>query len=83
MISPTPTGSGTLTCREIVETCDSQCQSPFCVRECGDRGTAVAAQQHGTLIDCAQRFGCTDEGCIRASCPAESEACEGAPAADR
>ncbi|HEU0033749.1 MAG TPA: hypothetical protein VFQ53_24145 [Kofleriaceae bacterium] len=80
---PTPTGGGTLTCRQIVETCDSQCSDPICVRRCGDQGTPEAAEQHTALVDCAQRSGCTDEDCIRTSCPGESSTCEGPePAAD-
>jgi hypothetical protein len=80
-INPTPSGGGTLTCRQIVEQCDASCQDPLCVRRCGDQGTPEAAQQHTALVDCAQRSGCTDLDCIRASCPAEAETCEGPPPA--
>jgi hypothetical protein len=78
-INPTPSGSGMLTCRQIVEQCDTGCQDPLCVRRCGDQGTPEAAQQHAVLVDCAQRSGCTDLDCIRASCPTESTTCEGSP----
>jgi len=78
-ISPTPSGSGTLSCRQIVEQCDSGCNDPLCVRRCGDQGTPEAAQQHAALVDCAQRSGCTELDCIRSSCPAESTTCEGLP----
>jgi hypothetical protein len=78
-INPTPSGGGTLTCRQIVEQCDATCQDPLCVRRCGDQGTPEAAQQHTALVDCAQRSGCADLDCIRASCPAESSTCEGPP----
>jgi len=53
-INPTPSGSGMLTCRQIVEQCDTGCQDPLCVRRCGDQGTPEAAQQHAVLVDCAQ-----------------------------
>ncbi|MBS1122570.1 MAG: hypothetical protein H6Q90_4798 [Deltaproteobacteria bacterium] len=82
-ISPQPIGSGTMTCRQIVEQCDSQCTDPLCVRRCGDEGTPEAAQQHAAVVDCAQRNGCTDEACIQSSCGAESATCQGpAPASD-
>jgi len=71
-----PTG-GTATCRSIVEDCDSQCTTPFCLRDCTSRGTPEAQQQHNALLDCAQRNACTDEPCIRTNCPSESAACEG------
>ena len=76
-LNPTPSGGGTLTCRQIVEQCDSTCQDPLCVRRCGDQGTPEAAQQHTALVDCTQRSGCMDLECIRASCPGESSTCEG------
>ena len=76
-LNPTPSGGGILTCRQIVEQCDSTCQDPLCVRRCGDQGTPEAAQQHTALVDCTQRSGCMDLDCIRASCPGESSTCEG------
>jgi len=76
-INPTPSGGGTLSCRQIVEQCDSGCTDPFCMRRCGDLGTPVAAQQHTALVDCAQHSGCTNEECVRANCPSESTTCEG------
>jgi hypothetical protein len=78
-LNPTPAGGGTLTCRQIVEQCDTGCQDPLCVRRCGDQGTPVAAAQHTAVVDCAQRNSCTDLDCIRASCPCESSTCEGPP----
>lgn len=77
-VNPPATGQGTLTCGQIVEQCDAQCTDPLCVRRCGDQGTAVAAAQHDAVVDCAQRNGCTDEDCIRASCAPEADACQGA-----
>lgn len=76
-ISPPSSGGGTLTCREIVEQCDAQCGDPLCVKRCGEQGTPEAAQLHDAVVDCAQRNGCTDEACIRASCGAEADACQG------
>jgi len=80
-ISPTPSGTGTLTCGQIVETCDSQCGDPLCVRRCGDQGTPDAAQQHAALVECAQGNRCTDEACIRSNCATEADTCGGPPAA--
>jgi hypothetical protein len=76
-IAPEPDGSGTLSCREIVEQCDSQCSDPFCLSRCSNQGTPDGAAQHGALLECGQRNGCTDEDCMRASCPAEIETCLG------
>ncbi len=78
-LSPQPTSTGTSTCREIVEKCDSACGDPLCVRNCTAQGTAEAQAQHTAVVDCAQRNGCVDEACIRASCAAEAETCEGPP----
>ena len=75
--SSQPTPGGTATCRTIVTDCDSQCTTPFCLRDCTARGTPEAQQQHNALLDCAQRNACTDEPCIRTNCPSESAACEG------
>lgn len=80
-VHPPPEGSGTLTCREIVETCDSACTQPFCLHGCSNQGTAEGLDQHETLLSCGERNGCTDEDCMRASCPAEIEICMGPLAA--
>jgi hypothetical protein len=74
---PQGDGGGALTCREIVETCDSQCTDPLCLHGCTGQGTAEAQQQHDTLLSCGERNACTDEECMRASCMAEFEACSG------
>ena len=76
-VSPPASGGGTLTCRQIVEQCDSQCSDPLCVRRCGDQGTPEAAGLHNAVVDCAQRNGCTDEACLRTSCGPEADACQG------
>jgi hypothetical protein len=76
-IDPPAEGGGTLTCREIVEQCDATCGDPLCVRRCGDQGTPEAARLHDAVVDCAQRNGCADEACIRASCGPEADACRG------
>lgn len=72
-----PSGTGTLTCRQIVETCDRECTDPMCVRSCGEQGTAEAAALHNAVVDCAQTNGCMDEPCIRERCGAEADACQG------
>ncbi len=76
-INPPPSGGGTLTCRQIVEQCDSGCADPMCLRRCGEQGTPEAARQHDAVFECAQRNSCTDEACIRTSCATESETCQG------
>jgi hypothetical protein len=73
--SSEPEPAGTLTCREIIETCDSACTDPMCLHQCTGQGTAEAQPQHDALLTCGQRSGCVDEECMRTSCPAELEAC--------
>jgi hypothetical protein len=76
-VDPPATGGGTLTCRQIVEQCDSQCTNPMCLRACGNQGTAQAAAEHNALVDCGQRNNCTDEPCIRSACATEANTCQG------
>jgi hypothetical protein len=78
-ISPAPTGGGggTLTCAQIVETCDSTCTQPLCLHGCTSNGTPEAQQKHDALLTCGEHNSCTDEACIRASCPTEVDACQG------
>lgn len=78
VVNPPPEGGGTLSCREIVETCDSACTDPLCLHGCTGQGTAEAQPQHDVLLACGERNGCTDEDCMRTSCPGEIEACIGA-----
>jgi hypothetical protein len=80
-INPPATGGGTLTCRQIAEQCDSQCEGridlPICVRNCGNQGTPDAAAIHNTLVDCAQRNNCFDQACLEGRCGGEIQACMG------
>jgi hypothetical protein len=76
-LAPQPESVGTLTCREVVEQCDSQCSDPLCVNRCTEQGNQEAQGQHAALLDCGQRSGCTDQACIEASCPSEIAACMG------
>jgi hypothetical protein len=76
-IAPAPEGVGTMTCREVVEQCDSQCGDPLCVNRCTGEGTQEAQGQHAALLDCGQRNGCTDQACMEQSCPTEIAACMG------
>lgn len=78
-LSPQSTGNGTLTCRQIVEQCDSQCTNPMCVRTCTDQGNPDSARLHAAVVDCAQRNACLDEPCIRERCAEEATACQGPP----
>lgn len=82
-MNPPPSGGGnggTLTCAQIVETCDSTCTQPLCLHGCTSNGTPDAQQKHDALLSCGERNSCTDEDCIRASCPTEVDACQGTPA---
>jgi hypothetical protein len=81
-IAPEPEAGGTLTCAEIVEQCDVHCSDPLCLHRCTGQGNPEGRDQHAALLDCGQRNGCTDEACMRASCPGEIEACKGAPPAE-
>jgi hypothetical protein len=76
-VNPPPEGGGTLTCREIVETCDSGCSTPFCLHGCTNQGTTEAAPQHQALLDCGQSAGCTDQACMETNCPTQIETCMG------
>jgi len=76
-IAPAPEGTGTLSCRDIVEQCDSQCGDPICLNRCSNEGTQEGAGQHAALLDCGQRNGCTDQACMEKSCPNEISACIG------
>ena|SRR5688572_22813121 len=77
---PAPEGGGTLTCKEIVETCDASCSDPLCLHRCSPQGTPEARAQHDALLECGERASCTDETCMRANCPTELNACVGAEA---
>lgn len=76
-VEPTPSGTGSMTCRQIVEECDKECGDPLCLRRCSDQGTAEGAAQHTAVLDCAQQNGCMDEDCIRANCKTEADTCQG------
>ena len=81
-INPPSSGGnsgGTLTCAQIVETCDSTCTDPLCLHGCTSNGTPDAQPKHDALLSCGERNGCADEACIRASCPTEVDACQGPP----
>ena len=73
-------GGGTLTCAQIVETCDSTCTQPLCLHGCTSNGTPDAQQKHDAQLACGEKNVCTDEACIRASCPTVFDACQGQPA---
>ena len=72
-----PEGGGTLTCKEIVEQCDANCSDPLCLHRCSPQGTPEARAQHDALLSCGERAGCTDEECMRTSCPNELATCVG------
>lgn len=76
-LAPEPEGGGTLSCKEIVEQCDSQCSDPLCLHQCTPQGTEEARAQHGALLDCGQRNSCTDQACIDQNCAAEVQTCMG------
>jgi hypothetical protein len=80
-IAPAPDTVGTLSCREVVEQCDSQCGDPFCVNKCTNEGNQEAQGQHAALLDCGQRAGCTDQACMEQNCPNEIAACMNAATA--
>jgi hypothetical protein len=74
---PEPEGGGTLTCKQLVEDCDSQCSDPLCIHRCSPQGLPEARQQHDALVECGERASCTDEECMRTNCPNELAACIG------
>jgi hypothetical protein len=75
-----PQGTGTLSCSEIVNQCDTQCGDPICIQRCSNQGNADGAPKHAALVDCGQRNNCTDQDCIQANCPNEIAACMSEPA---
>jgi hypothetical protein len=77
IIAPEPEGGGTLSCAEIVETCDRECGDPLCLHRCSAHGTPEARPLHDAMLACGQRNGCTDEDCMRTSCAAEITDCLG------
>ncbi len=77
IVTPEPEGGGTLSCRQIVETCDASCSDPLCLHQCSPQGTPDGRAQHDAMLDCGQRNNCTDEACMRTNCSAELEACMG------
>jgi hypothetical protein len=80
VVAPEPEGGGTLSCAEIVEQCDANCGDPLCLNQCTSQGNQEGAGKHAALLDCGQRNSCTDEACMKASCPNEIDACMGKPA---
>ena len=83
VMGPDPDQVGTLSCREVVESCDAQCTDPICVNKCSEQGTREAQPQHAALVDCAQRNGCMDRDCMEQKCPQEIQTCMGKPAEDQ
>src|SRR5262245_31252455 len=79
VMAPEPEGGGTLSCREIVEQCDANCSDPLCLHRCTSQGNQEGQGKHSALLDCGQRNSCTDEDCMKASCPGEVDACMGPP----
>ena len=78
-IAPAPDSVGTLSCRDVVEQCDSQCGDPLCVNRCTGEGNQEAQGQHAALLDCGQSHGCTDQACMEQNCPTEIATCMGPP----
>jgi len=76
-VNPPAEGGGTLSCREVVETCDKECTQIMCLHACTNNGTAEAAAQHDALLSCGEKNGCTDEDCITANCRPEVDTCMG------
>jgi hypothetical protein len=74
---PEPEGGGPMTCKQLVEDCDSQCSDPLCIHRYSPQGTPEARAQHDALIECGERASCTDEACMRTNCPTELTACVG------
>ena len=73
---PNPPGPpGTWTCHQIIESCDSMCRTGLCLQACSNEGSQEGGALHAALIQCAAANRCYDEGCTRARCGAESDAC--------
>jgi hypothetical protein len=66
---------GTWTCRQIIESCDSMCRTGMCLQACSNEGSQEGGALHAELIQCAAANRCYDDGCTRARCGPQSDAC--------
>ena len=71
----TPGPPGTWTCKQVVESCDSQCSTGICLNACTNQGSPEGARLHAQLIQCAAANRCVDDNCTRAVCNGEVRAC--------
>lgn len=72
-----PGPPGTWTCKQIVESCDSMCRTGMCLSVCSNQGSQEGGSQHAAMIQCAAANRCYDDGCTRARCPSQVDACLG------
>src|SRR6185312_4799720 len=73
---PDPPGPpGTWTCHQIVESCDSMCRTGMCLQACSNQGSQEGGALHAALIQCAAANRCYDDGCTRALCGPQTDAC--------
>jgi len=70
-----PGPPGTWTCKQIVESCDSMCRTGMCLQACSNEGSQDGGSLHAALIQCAAANRCYDDGCTRARCGPQVDAC--------
>lgn len=70
-----PGPTGTWTCKQIVESCDSTCRTGRCLSDCSYQGSQQGGSLHATLIQCAAANRCHEENCTRAMCGPQVDAC--------
>lgn len=70
-----PGPPGTWTCKQIVESCDSMCRTGMCLQACSNQGSQDGGALHAALIQCAAANRCYDDGCTRARCGPQVDAC--------
>jgi hypothetical protein len=70
-----PGPPGTWTCHQIVESCDSMCRTGMCLQACSNQGSQEGGSLHAALIQCAAANRCYDDGCTKALCGPQVDAC--------
>ncbi|MEP6862657.1 MAG: hypothetical protein ABJE66_18680 [Deltaproteobacteria bacterium] len=70
-----PGPQGTWTCHQIVESCDSMCRTGMCLQACSNEGSQEGGSLHAALIQCAAANRCYDDGCTKALCGPQVDAC--------
>jgi hypothetical protein len=66
---------GTWTCKQVIEECDSTCQTGMCLNACTNQGDPEAQLLHSRLLECTARNNCYENACVEQLCGMEVNAC--------